>query len=308
MNPPAPSPTGHPVRVTDHYGITGTVPFVDVAVHQDNLLFLDPSAIRNDPGPLGRRAHAQLLGFFGEVLRCRTSTVPADHAKGRALLQNLHEPNQTRLGMSAAGAAGHGLGDGIGAGLWDELHANPACGVAALTRIEDLRLFVDGIGDDLVSDLTTRIVFDVLVDFTHQMMLRYPTLTIGQSTEDVDVWDHATTRWVSRSVTLPYVHPHQLLLVPRRWIWWRMLMDPNVFYNRYGTETVQAERTTVDSKGRILRPSKASLHQEFPHVRGLNNERAVKHMRAGEDLVGRYRQRVDGDFHEMTAEQVKART
>lgn len=104
--------------MTQHYGIHGHVPFVDVHVDCDNRLFLDPSAIRNNVSdPLAQRAQRSLLTFFGEVLRCQRSSLPSERTKGLALLRRLHEPNETRLGMSAVGVAGHGFGDGLGADL-----------------------------------------------------------------------------------------------------------------------------------------------------------------------------------------------
>jgi len=292
------------VRVTDLYGIAGPVPFLDVHVDRDNLLFLDPSAIRNATDPLGRRAHDQLRSFVDEVLRCRVSPHQADRDKGLALMQQLHEPNQTRLGMSEQRVAGHGFGDELGGRLWDELRDNRARQAAALTRLEDLRLFVDGVGNDLVSDLTTRVVFDVLADFSQQMMIRYPSLTRGQRIGVFQVWDRSTTAWASTAVTLPYVTPHQLLLVPKGWVFWRTLMDPYAFYNRYGTETVQRERTKYSSRGRKLAPSKAALKGEFPHVRGLNIQQAVKCKQHDEDLVAAYRQWVDAEYEPLTDHQL----
>lgn len=296
-----------PVTVTDRYSISGPVPFLNVAVHQDNLLFLDPTAIRNSPDPLAQRAHRNLTGFFSEVLRCRLSPSPADQAKGLDLLKHLHEPNQTRLGMSARGAAGHGLGVGLGAQLWHELDINPACRAAALTRVEDLRLFVDGVGNDLVSDLTTRIVFDVLVDFTAQMMVRFPSLAVGATTQNVPLWDPTSSSWRPTEVPLPYVAPHQLLLVPRGWVYWRTLLDPYAFYNRFGTQTVQQERTTRDQQGKLWRPRKAALKTEFGDVRRLNNQQASKYMADGIDLVAAYRDQVDEEYEPLTDEQLQQR-
>lgn len=285
------------MRVTQLFAIQGPVPFVDVDVDNDNRLFLDPSAIRNATDSLGRRAHHQLMSFFTEVLRCRASTSPVDHAKGRSLLQQLHEPSETRLGMAATGVAGHGFGDELGDRLWDELAANRACQAAAMTRLEDLRLFVDGVGNDLISDLTTRVVFDVLVDFTQQMTSAYPALAQHVTSEVVDTWDSTSQSWTPTSITLPLVSGRQLLLVPKGWVYWRALMDPFVFYNRFGTETVQQERSTYDQQGRRVGPSKAALKTEFKHVRGLNNQQAALYrQRDDRDLVAEYRHWVDEDF------------
>ncbi len=109
-------------------------------------------------------------------------------------------------------------------------------------------------------------------------------------------------------MTLPYVAPHQLLLVPKRWVFWRTLMDLYAFYNHYGTGTVQRERTVRGRNGRLLSPSKKTLKEEFPHVRGLNTAQAAKYMNLGEDLVAAYRQRVDAEYEPLTNDQLERRT
>lgn len=281
-------------RISDHYRLSGRLPFVDLHVDRDNKLFLDPSAIRNNrrADPRAHRAHELLIGFFQDVLRRRASTAVADQVDGLALLQQLHEPNETRLGMSANGVAGHGFGEGLGDRLWDQLLRNPACQDAALTRLEDLALFVDGVGDDLVSDLTTRVVFEVLVDFTRDMITRFPSLAVGATTEAVQVWDPNRMAWTTRVVELPHVAGRQLLLVPKQWVYWRVLMDPNAFYNHFGTATVQQERTSFRG-GRRYAPPKWFLKEEFPDVKALNRQQAAKYKREGDDLVARYRDMVD---------------
>lgn len=299
------------MRVTTQFGIAGPVPFVDVHIERDNLLFLDPSAIRNDPSPLGLRAHAQLISYFGEVLRCRQSAAAVDQAKGLDILQQLHEPNETRLGMSSAGVQGHGWGDELGERLWIELQTNRACQAAALTRLEDLKLFIDKVGDDLVSDMTTRVIFDVLADFTQDMMLRYPALGAATTNVNTLTWDAASLTWVTATVSLPDVAPHPLLLVPKGWVYWRMLMDDTAFYNRFATTTVQDERAVYDSvrKVRVV-PMKRSLHEEFPGIKQLNNQQAAKNMQStqGRDLVAEYRVQVDHEFEPLSDGQIEDRT
>lgn len=296
-------------RISSHYRLSGQLPFVNVHVDRDNKLFLDPSAIRNNRqvDPRARRAHELLRGFFREVLRRRASRDLPDQSAGLALLRHLHEPNETRLGMSAIGVAGHGFGEGLGDRLWEELLGNPACQVAALTRLEDLALFVDGVGDDLVSDLTTRVVFEVLVDFTGDMISRFPSLAVGATTEDLPVWDPRRMVWTTRLVKLPHVAGRQLLLVPKHWVYWRVLMSPIAFYNHFGTATVQQERTTFRG-GRRIAPSKRSLKEEFPDVKDLNRHQAAKYKLAGDDLVARYRELVDHNFVPMDDAELARRT
>ena len=162
--------------VTEHYGISGEVPFLDVHVDRDNLVFLDPSAIRNDHSPRGRAAYGQLRTLFTEVVTAARSNDAADHARGRELLRHMHEPNETRMGMSQGGAHGKGFGNELSDNFWDELRANPACQNAVLERLEDTRVFLGHVGDDRISDMTTRIIFNVLAEFTQEMMDMYPAL------------------------------------------------------------------------------------------------------------------------------------
>jgi hypothetical protein len=297
------------MRVTDHYRITGPVPFVDVHVERDNRLFLDPSAIRNGSDPRSKRAHSLLVNFFTEVLRLRASALAADHVMGQALLNNLHEPNQTRLGMSAAGVTGKAFGPGLADDAWDVLGRNPAARAAVLTRLEHLPIFIEGVGPDLISDLATRIVFEVLVDFTQDMMVAYPSLGAGATTAESNVYDPAAGAWGPSNFTLPYVAPHQLLLIPKEWTYWRLLMEPGPFYNRYATATVQIERSTRDDKGKLHGPSKKSLKVQFKDQRKLNNGQAVKYKQDEDrNLVAEYQQYVDENFEPLADEQIESRT
>lgn len=297
-------------RVTVHYGITGPVDFLNVDVDRDNKLFLDPSAIRVHAlvDPLAQRADHCLRSFFGQVLQARTSTIP-DHARGLSLLERLHEPNETRLGLSVAGVApaGHAFGAEMGQRLWDVLGREVFARRAAVSRIEELALFVADVGDDLISDLTTRIVYEVLADFTALMCRRHPELAADLRTTDVEVWNPTQHDWIIRAIQLPYVDPHPLLLVPKRWVYWRMLMDPDAFYNHFGTGTVQVERTVIDRHGKKIAPLKRSLREEFPDVKDLNTRQTLKYLQESRDLIGEYRRRVEEYYRPLSDAELERR-
>ena len=307
MTPPNPSARRKSPTLTQLFAIPGPVPFLDVKPRLDNRLFLDPTGIRLATDRWAARANLELDSFFTEVLRCRSSTTAADHAQGLALLGELHEPNETRLGMSAGVAAGHAIGPGIGQDLWDELGVNPAFRAAVLRRLDDLRVFVNGVGNDLISDLTTRVVFGALAAFTTDMVSQCPSLAAVTTTETINLWDVATKAWIPTDVTLPHVAGRQLLLVPRDWVYWRTLMDPDSFYNRFATQTVQLERTKVDSDGNVTKPSKAAIKRDLNDIRGLNNQQAAKYMADGVDLLSQYRRRVESRHEPMTDQQIADR-
>jgi hypothetical protein len=294
-------------RVTVEYRIKGPVPFVDVLLDTDNELFIDPSVLRNHGGDaLKKRAHGLVMSFFAEVLRCRTSVGAVDIAKGESLLKRLHEPNETRFGLSENQVQGHGFGDQLATRLWNTLATNPACAAAVLTQLEDVPLFIDKVGDDLISDLTTRVTFEVLADFTSQMMGTYPALNRSVTTATSPVWNSATRRWDDDvPIDLPYVEGHQLLLVPKNWIFWRLMMTSEQFYNRHSTRTIQEEQTAYDSQGKALKPSKKGIIKQNPDRKALNNKQAVKYKDDG--LIDDYRSWVDAEYEPMTDDQIEYR-
>ena len=274
-------------RVTQHYNIGGAVPFVDVHIEQDSELFLEPSAIRaaSRAGDLyAARADQRLVSFVREML---DSTHRGDWPRGQYLLAPLHEPNETRLGMTAAGAAGRGFASGKGRELWRSIQRNRACqDQLIVNRLEDLTLFVDGVGPDLVSDLVTRVAFDVLADYTSAMCSLYPQLAVGETTRLEPVWDTGTRMWVPQSLTLPVASGKRLLLIPTGWVWTRQLLNAQSFYRLEALGRIQEQRTvSARSGGRPLVPTKKSLEVDYPAVRPTNITQAVEAAEQGIRLV-----------------------
>lgn len=298
-------------RVSEHYGLRGQLPFLDVHVEYDSPLFLDPTAIRHSRGQRAREAQRTLEAYFSEVLRCRTGG-PALRTAGRRLLEHLHEPNETRLGLSVDRVRGKAFDFVMSGRLWDALDSNPAARVAALTKLEDLPVFVDRVGDDLLSDMTTRVIFGILANFTADMMVAFPALSRGAKPFDVTEFDRRSGRWSQRMVVLPHCSDSPLLLVPKDWVYWRALLDPRQFYSRFATQTVQDERTTwilQAGKRKRVRPRKEDLYIEFPEVKQLNNAQVEAYMLARQqrNLVEEYRTYVDETYVPMDDEALDAR-
>lgn len=274
-------------RVTQHYDIAGSVPFVDVHVEQDSELFLEPSAIRaaaTAGDQYAARADRQLASFAGELL---DSTYTGDWPRGRNLLEPLHEPNETRLGMTAVGAAGHGFALGKAQELWRSIQRNRACqDQLIVNRLEDLTLFVDGVGPDLVSDLATRVTFDVLADYTSAMCARYPQLADGETTRIESIWDATAGRWTTQLITLPVAAGKRLLLVPTNWVWTRQLLNARSFYQIKALGRIQEQQTVPAQLGqRPIVPTKKSLEADHPAVRPTNITQAVEAVNEGIRLV-----------------------
>jgi hypothetical protein len=292
-------------RISDFYGITGSLPFVDVDLDDDNRLYLDPHAIRLAIGPMpfAKDAVACADGFFREVTACIIVGDLASLARGEALLQRFFEPWETRLGMAVKGFRGHGGADLIGSMIWTALiqDVEALVRVGILRQIEDLPLFVKGVDRDITSDITTRLMFGPLADFTAKMIATYPEFAnTGDGVREFkkQVWDPTENAWAEATVTLPVVDGKPLLLVPAGWARPTLLMSAKRFYETAVLTFAQAEQAVPLEDGTFLTTPKDSLREQSGLERGRQtNIRVTQRAFANEqDLLAFFKAFVDGRY------------
>lgn len=279
--------------ITQHYGINGPVPFLDVDVASDNSWFLDPHRIRLAPSssPVQQDAVRCLDTFFDQAVK-GVSSNGTDREAARTNMHVFNEPRETRLGMSDNGFNGHGAAEELGDLIWEQLTTNLAAliDVALLKHLEHLPMYVEGIDRDITSDITTRIVFGPLADFTALMLTRFPEFTSASHrplTVRKQVWDPAESAWDDREMDLPVAGGEPLLLVPKSWVGKHLLMGARRFYDTSLLSYVQDDEAVVGSDGRIIKTPKKALKNRSTLQRGRDTHIEVtKHAYAnGIDLV-----------------------
>lgn len=297
------------LRISTYYGIPGPVPFLDVDVTGDNLLFLDPHAIRisGDPEPYAQMAAKDMDTFFSEVTRCILDGGEDAHRHGLGLLLHFHEPSETCLGMTRTGTRGHGGADQVGTLIWDTLLGNVEAlvRIGALRHLEELPMFVEGIDRDITSDITTRIVFDPLMRFTTAMLDAYPQFTTGpHCTESVErpVWDHHARRWATARGRLPVANGRPLLLVPKGWARRNLLMSARRYYETTVLSYVQFAQAVLTSDGKLLKTSKDVLKKkaELKPVRQTNIAKTLHAFNDEQDLIAAFERFVDERVDDTT--------
>lgn len=281
---------------TIHYGIKQPVEFVDVDVDVDNRLFIDPHAIRlhREVDVFGRDAVTCLDSFLDVLLDCIRRK---DRVAGLRLLQRFSEPRETRLGMARAGFSGHGGADDVGEWIWDALTTDleTLVKVGIFGQIEDLPMFIDGIDADITSDITTRLVFGPLGDFTAAMTAKYPEFTLsGHQLETVTrmAWDVGNREWATMKFELPSVEGSPLLLVPERWTRSRLLMSGGRYYETSVLTYIQGERAVVDPTGKTVTTPKRELRRMPGAGRGraTNLSTTMRAHHNGDDLLAIFKQ------------------
>lgn len=219
-------------RVTEYFGLgmnQGSVDFVDVDVHGDVPVYIDPTGIRNQSGNWADACVACLQPFFEALL----SAIAADDTAAlEALIYPLVEPNETHLGSSQGKSQGRSLGTRAKAQeLLSSLRTSKAVASGFLRDLEDSALLVEGIDKDIVSDITTCVIRRMLIAYTQQQC-RFHEIDMEWQ-ESGPIWDLASRRWVHVDVLLPRADDNKLLLVPKSIVRVRLTVDKGRYYRGY---------------------------------------------------------------------------
>jgi hypothetical protein len=278
------------VRVSQHYHLgreQASLEFVDVDVQTDVPLFIDPGAIRLLTTSMARECASLLQNFFQRVI---DAIQQGNHQEARELLSTLNELNETRLGFSAAGARGHGMGHGLAQALEARLQTSKAIQTGLLQDLEETALFVPGVDRDIVSDIVTNIILGPLVSFTVTMCQKYGI----QAKPGIAyyLWNKQHG-WEAATEALPVAGGRPLILVPRAFVRRRRaLFDAGGYYNFYVLPYLQQQHLDANSDlvrilkdGSVRPPTKKTLQGQHPNVKQTNTD----YTEAEPQLLARYR-------------------
>ncbi|WP_342551077.1 hypothetical protein MKX57_11245 [Lysinibacillus sp. FSL M8-0216] len=154
------------MRISEIFNLNMTqrqLDFVNVNIEVDTPLFLDPYYIGNRPDNWSYDAHRTIESFFQHILSLFKSN---NITRARQLFENLGEPNETCLGISTNRPNGRGIGVDEAEKVFKHLYESKVIQNNIVGHFEDLVIFVDKIGKDKISDLTTNIIRKHLIDYT----------------------------------------------------------------------------------------------------------------------------------------------
>jgi hypothetical protein len=226
------------MRVTEYYHLDrtqATVDFVNVDVMTDNPVYIDPRAIRLQHGALEGRCRGYLVSFFTEVL---DSIRQGEAGRGRELINWLREPNETHLGSSRGRSRGRGLAGMRGEDIADAISKSRAAQTGLLEDLEDTALLVPGVNKDLISDMTTHIIREVLVSYTQQACEYYGIPMEVQASGPI--WDADILDWREDYVPLPRTQDGKLLLVPKTIVRTGLIFDKDDYFRDYLAPALEA--------------------------------------------------------------------
>ena len=224
--------------------------FVDIDLDLDFPLYLDPAGFINPRDDFAEKCRVDLQDFFKTVLKAISK---GDTTKSAALFEALSEPNETHLGVSQGKPDGRGIGKKQAQDILRNLQNSVAGKTGLLKDLTDVALFVEGVGADKISDMTTNIIRRHLIEYTQQQFELHHQ-TIQASVPTGPMWDTGNGQWVTDEFDkIPVVKGQKILLVPKRYVRWRggLQQASTKYYNQFVTNYIRDEQLATN--GNLVR-------------------------------------------------------
>jgi len=270
------------MRVSEYFNLNKTQPsldFVDVDVENDVRLFIDPRAFITIPSDWGNECIALIRDYFSVLLRAIREN---NKSTGLYLLANLKEPKETGLGLSVQGRKGRGVGFERSEDLWEALCRSEAVQSGLVEDLEDTALMIEGIGPDMISDITTNVIREPLIEYTQAVCQVYG-IPIQQDIPSGPLWNPRDHSWISNFVHLPSGEQGKLILVPKIIIRYNMTYDPDEYYRYYLLEELRNEELSSNSglveilKNGTRRVTKKALIGKYGTGKAVLVEQTLSH-------------------------------
>lgn len=270
------------MHVSEHYKLglhQGELDFVDVSIETDTPLFIDPRALLLVRTDWGQECVALVQDYFRSVLEAIKA---GNDGRAAALLGQLHEPNETRLGMSHGKPQGHALGPELAGRVRLALTSSGAVTTGLLTDLEDTILMIEGIGEDLISDITTNVIREPLVRYTQQMADSVG-IPLVNGIYAGPFWDPAKHEWYQEYARLP--RPQRpLLLVPKAIVRMRIDYDPDEFYTDFIIPLLREQEFSDPGSSLVnvlkngeSRVTRKDLEEKYGRGKAVNEQIAREH-------------------------------
>jgi hypothetical protein len=211
----------------------------DVSLINDLPMFIDPFLLFNSENPEYQALHQAMIKYL-KFLRDKSIGTTLDKGHMQAWYM-FKEVRQNWLGFSLSGNRGRGLGKDFAIALHHNFN-NVFRGfgeenVPDSPHFEKLTLFDEGVGRDNVSDFTTNLIKEFLLDYTQEFARQHiDPLLIKNFAVKRACFNYKTETWVTKTYRLPAIveafnrrtYNDYVLLTPQD-----LLTKDNLWINQY---------------------------------------------------------------------------
>ncbi len=258
----------------------GELDFVDVSPDQDLPLFIDPYAFSKRHDEFSETCHDDIVSFFSALVE---SIQAGKKARALELLSHLGEPNETCLGVSRGAPSGRGVGPHQAEDLYLAISKSRAAKTGLLRDITDAELFIEGIGPDKISDLTTNVLRRRFITYT-QEQCALNGITLSGRYPTGPLWISEESDWRQDFAPMPIINEKRILLVPKFSVRYSMSIVARTFYRHFVLNYIRDEHLRLNSslvrvfrKGTVRRVYKKDVEEKNPYSKDFLAEFAEKH-------------------------------
>jgi len=259
------------MRISEYLKLNKTqreLDFVDIDIINDTPLFIDPFLISKRIDKWSKDTHSSINNFFQYLI----STVKAGDIKGaKNLFDYLREPKETGLGLSQGNKEGKGMGDSDTDRIFEKLINSKAIQSGLVEDLEDTVIFVEKIGPDKVSDMTTNIIRKHLVEYT-QRQCKLLNIPLTADVPSGYFWNRKTMEWEQEHCDFLIIKGHKVLLVPKAIVCFKPSYTPQTYHQHFILNFLQSDhlrrntglvQTVVNRKGHVRKfVTKKSLKEK----------------------------------------------
>ncbi|MGV0827838.1 hypothetical protein ACTS9C_02945 [Empedobacter brevis] len=200
---------------TEEFSISDkNIDFFDIPVEEDILVFICPFLIENTKSNLllSKKVYDRLVMFLTKLNK--DFVQPNKRNLGISFLSHLHEPNEIHFGYSSKNK-GKAVAKEKAVQIFDALRRNKSSkqGLHTTNEAHNVLLLVEGIGQDIMSDITLNVCRDLFSEFTETQIKKYKI--VGKKTFKIEYYNDKTEKWENKDYDLPIYNNKNIILIPK---------------------------------------------------------------------------------------------
>jgi len=221
-----PEPNGNEINIyfSDYFGVPSEVVeeagAFNISLINDLPLFIDPFLLFNSQNPQYQKLHDEMIGYL-RFLRDKSLTGSINDGLLRAWFK-FSEVKQTWLGFSRVGNGGSGLGmdfaktlNGNLNSVFSDFGQEGTNRIARGSHLEKLCLISEGVGKDNISDFTTNLIKEWLLNYTQAFARAHISKRLRRNVAVPRVrFNYKSQIWEPAMFELPYFKRDYVILTP----------------------------------------------------------------------------------------------
>ncbi len=261
-------------KISDIFNLNKTqfqLDFVNVDIEKDFPVYLNPFVFSARQDLFSFEATRTVRSFFQHNLELIEIN---DIAKARENFRYLGETNETCLGMSKGLPRGKGVGEENSEDVFESILNSQAVKSGLVDDLEDTAIFIEGIGKDKVSDMTTNIIRHNLIKYT-QEQCRLNNIPLQSNVASGFYWDITSKKWNEEYTDMLVIDGRPILLVPKGVVSYVKEFNHDKYHQHFALEFLKGDhlerntrlvQTRVNKKGEVRRfvTKKSLKDKELP--------------------------------------------